>query len=381
MPVSVESFLKLLSDSGVLSSDDVQSLKAKVPPEKRAEDARQFARELVKQKKLTLFQADALYNGKPQGLVLGNYTMQEKIGAGGMGMVFKAEHRRMKRVVAVKVLPPNVMKDPDIVRRFAREVEAAAKLTHPNIVAAHDADEYKGIHFLVMEYVDGIDLARQVREKGPLSVEQALDCTLQAARGLEHAHKQGIVHRDIKPANLLWDKQGTVKILDMGLARFQEPAGTTATTTEATALTQTGSIMGTVDFMSPEQAVDSRSVDASSDIYSLGCTLYYLLIGKPVYGGDTVMGRIVAHRESPIPSLRLARADVPPQVQTIFEKLVAKKKADRYPTMTAAIADLSQWRGLKPGAVGVSSGTGGAAGSGDDDSIQRNVISAIFDDE
>ncbi|HLJ11061.1 MAG TPA: serine/threonine-protein kinase, partial [Planctomycetaceae bacterium] len=293
MPVSVENFLKFLSDSGILSSDDVLGLKARIPEDKRSDDAQELARELVRQKKLTLFQANALYHAKLKGLTLGNYVLLDRIGSGGMGWVFKAEHRRMKRIVAVKVLFPATLKDPDVLKRFHREVEAAAKLTHPNIVAAFDADEFEGKHFLVMEFVDGADLARHVKEHGPMPVDQALDCILQAARGLEHAHAQGIVHRDIKPANLLLDKHGTVKILDMGLARIQEAASSAVPTAEAAALTQLGSIMGTVDFMSPEQALDSRHADQSSDIYSLGATLYFLLLGKPMYEGDTIMTRIL----------------------------------------------------------------------------------------
>jgi serine/threonine protein kinase len=380
MAVNVEGFLKHLGDCGLLSSDDVLALRTKIPPEQHAEDAQSLAKELVRQKRLTLFQANALYHGKPQGLILGNYVMLDKIGSGAMGMVFKAEHRRMKRVVAVKVLPPTSMKDTDVVRRFHREVEAAAKLSHPNIVAAHDADDHKGIHFLVMEYVDGQDLARHVEEHGTMAVEAALDCVLQAARGLEHAHERGVVHRDIKPANLLMDKSGVVKVLDMGLARLCEPAGATAETdiAQVTALTQCGNIMGTVDFMSPEQAIDSRSVDAFSDIYSLGCTLYFLLVGKSVYDGETVMARIFAHRDAPIPSIRHTRADVPLQIDAIFQKMVAKTKADRYPSMTEVIQDLGNWRNLTVVTAAPTHTLPGKPGS--DNSIQKNVMNAIFDD-
>ncbi len=370
MAVSVNKFLKTLADTGILSADDLTRLDAKIPSEGRDKDAQDLARELIKQNKLTLYQARAVYQGKPKGLTLGNYVVLDKIGAGGMGMVFRAEHRRMKRIVAVKVLPLASVKEPHLVKRFHREVEAAAKLTHANIVAAYDADEYYGMHFLVMEYVEGTDLAHHVKKGGPLPVDQALDHIVQAARGLEHAHKLGIFHRDIKPANLLLDKQGTVKILDMGLARIQEPEKTAAKVDEEAALTGKGNIVGTVDYMSPEQAMNSRNADHRSDIYSLGITLHFLLTGKPMFGGDTVLARIMAHRETPVPSLRAARRDVPREVDTILQRMAAKKREDRYQSATALIADLANWQNVKPAAGPTSS----------EDAVRQNVINAIFDE-
>ena len=371
MAVSVESFLKYLSESGILAPQDFQILAQKVPAEIRQQDAQEFARGLARQKVLTLFQVNALYNGKPRGLTLGNYVLLEQIGTGGMGMVFRAQHRRMKRIVAVKVLPKNMTKDPDTVKRFHREVQAAAKLTHPNIVAAYDADESNGVHFLAMEYVEGVDLARHVKEKGPMSVDKALDCILQAARGLEHAHARGIIHRDIKPGNLLLDVNGTVKVLDMGLALIHENPADGRSNGDAAPLTETRAIIGTVDFMSPEQAVDSRQADHVSDIYSLGMTLHFLLIGKATYDGDTAIARMLAHREAPVPSLCAQRPEVPAQVEAIFQRMAAKSKGDRYASVTDLIRDLSNWR-----EVTAAPGTGGPAAS-----IPQNVISAIFDDE
>jgi serine/threonine-protein kinase len=370
MGVTVEQFLRHLGDSGILTSTDVQAVETQIPERKRKQDAQILARELVRTKKLTKFQADALYAGKPQGLTLGNYVIQEKIGEGGMGMVFKAEHRRMKRTVAVKVLPTTALENPAMLKRFHREVEAAAKLTHPNIVAAFDADESNGVHFLVMEFVEGIDLARHIKQHGPVSVADGVKYILQAAQGLEHAHRQGVVHRDIKPGNLLLDQHGTVKILDMGLARFQEGANGPSGADQATALTQNGSLMGTVDFMSPEQALDSHLADHASDIYSLGATLYFLLVGQPLFGGSTLMARILAHREKPAPLLRSARPEIPPQIEAIYQKMVAKKKEARYPSMTDLIRDLGSWETATPSQPpSVSS-----------DSISSNVINAIFDD-
>jgi serine/threonine-protein kinase len=370
MGVTVERFLKHLSDSSILSSADVLAVESQIPERKRKQDAQNLAKELVRTKKLTLFQANALYADHPQGLTLGNYVIQEKIGAGGMGMVFKAEHRRMKRTVAVKVLPPTALKNPAVLKRFHREVEAAAKLTHPNIVAAYDADESNGVHFLAMEFVEGIDLARHVKQHGPVSVADGVSYILQTAKGLEHAHRQGIVHRDIKPGNLLLDQHGTVKILDMGLARFQEGTNAASPADEATALTQNGSLMGTVDFMSPEQALDSHLADHASDMYSLGATLYFLLVGQAIFGGNTLMARVLAHRENPAPSLRAARPEIPPQIDSIYQRMVAKKKEARYPSMTDLIRDLINWETVAPW----------QPPSASNERISSNIIDAIFDD-
>lgn len=271
----------------------------------------------------------------------GAYVLLSRIGAGGMGEVFKAQHRHMERIVAIKTLHGQTLDSPEAIRRFHREVKATAKLSHSNIVTAHDAGEVEGVHFLAMEYVEGQDLHSFVAKRGPVKVASAVKIILQAARGLEFAHQQGVIHRDVKPANLLLAKDRTVKLLDLGLARQDTPVAENDVTGEAS-LTREGQIMGTVDYMAPEQAADTRQAGVAADIYGLGCTLHFLLTGRSVYLGETMMKRLIAHREQPIPSLCERRQSVPSALDAVFQKMVAKKPEDRQASMTEAIAELEQ---------------------------------------
>jgi len=337
MPLTLRQFAQCLADSGLMSLAELKAYHEGLPSDSRPRSADDLAQALVRDHKLTRFQAEQLCQGRHKGLVLGNYALLEKLGQGGMGAVFKAQHRRMERIVAIKVLPSEATKSSEGLRRFHREVRAAAKLIHPHIVTAFDADEADDMHFLVMEYVEGRDLGSVLKENAPLAVDVVVGYILQAARGLAFAHSKGIYHRDIKPANLLLDHTGTVKILDMGLARF-EASEHTMTGTEG--LTQAGQVMGTVDYMSPEQSADTHSADHRSDIYSLGCTMYRLMINEPVYTGSTTIRKIMAHRQNPVPSLRKARPEVSPEIDAVFQKMVAKKPADRQQSMTEVINDL-----------------------------------------
>lgn len=334
---SAEMFVHRLTQCGLMTSAEVQAFLDTLSADRRPADAQHLAEEMLRCDKLTKFQARAVYEGKTDGLVLGNYVVLDKLGQGGMGEVYKARHRKMDRVVALKILPPVATRSPDAVKRFQREVKAAAKLSHPNIVTAHDADEAHGVHFLVMQYVAGHDLDWFIKNRGAMAVAAAVDCVLQAAEGLQYAHQQGVIHRDIKPSNLLLDAQGTVKILDMGLARVDRAIGTPEAEDD---LTQTGQVMGTLDFMSPEQAMDTREADARADVYSLGCTLYYLLTGTAPYRGDTMGKKIVAHREQPIPSLGKTRPDVPQSLDAVYRKMLAKRPDDRQQSMGEVITEL-----------------------------------------
>ena len=348
MALSVEQFSDRLLRSGLMTAEELASFQSDLPADRRPESSQALAQALVQAKKLTKYQATEVYQGKTKGLVFGEYTVLDQIGEGGMGVVLKARHRRMNRLVAVKMLPAGKTDSPEAVERFCHEVRAAARLSHSNIVAAYDAGVHEGANYMVMEYVEGKDLAAILRERGPLPVAEAVELILQAARGLQYAHEEGVIHRDIKLGNLLLDKKGTVKILDMGLAHLQtlgsadKSASASLDETQDERLTHTGQVMGTCDYMAPEQAEDTSRADHRADIYSLGCTLFRLLTGNTPYAGETYMKVLLAHREKPIPSLRETRNDVPESLDRVFRKMLAKNPKDRQQSMAEVIADLTK---------------------------------------
>jgi serine/threonine protein kinase len=337
-------FIETLIQTNLVGESELRALSARLSPDAQPPDVQRLGAELIRLGKLTPYQAAAIRQGKTKGLLIGNYIVLDKIASGGMGLVLKARHRQIERIVALKLLPPSFSRDRAAVKRFRREAAAVAKFRHPNIVAAIDAGETHGLLFLVMEFVAGRDLSRTVKEKGPLPVAKTIDCIIQAARGLQEAHDHGIIHRDIKPANLLLDSSGMVKVLDLGLARVNQPQELVGADGSELDLTISGSIVGTVDYMSPEQAFDPRMADGRSDIYSLGCTLHYLLTGKPPFGGQTFMERLLGHRERPIPSLRESRQDVTPALDATFQSLVAKSPDARPQTMSAVVSELEKCR-------------------------------------
>jgi eukaryotic-like serine/threonine-protein kinase len=260
------------------------------------------------------------------------YRIVERLGEGGMGVVYKAEHRMMERLVALKVISLDFTANPTAVDRFRQEVRAAAKLSHANIVTAHDAEQAGDLHFLVMEYVEGISLARLVQKKGPLPPAQVALFVRQVAQGLHHAHTHNMIHRDIKPHNLMVTRKGQVKILDFGLARFANLTGTHLTKAEM--------VVGTPDYMAPEQARDSRKVDTRTDLYSLGCTMYFLLTGQPPFEAESAIALMFKHCEDePVPVSEF-RDDVPEELLAIMRKLMAKNPADRYQTPAEAATSL-----------------------------------------
>ena len=334
MPVALETFLSQLSDSGLLPEE---KLKVVLSKKTNFADGEALARDMIKSNLLTKYQAEQILGGRTKHLVMGKYQILEKIGAGGMGQVYKAYHSGTGRVVAIKVILSKSKIDPEVIRRFEREVKAAAKLVHQNIITVFDADQINGRVFMVMEYIKGNDLAEIILKKGKLSVVESVKYIIQTANGLKYAHDQGVIHRDIKPGNIIVGTDGRVKIVDMGLAKIE----TDSNQEDISMLTGATSIMGTVDFMSPEQGFSSRDVDARADIYSLGATLFYLLTGKFMYAGNSAFAKLLAHRESPIPSLCSARPGIPIELGNLFTKMVAKNAVDRFQSMAEVILALS----------------------------------------
>jgi serine/threonine-protein kinase len=319
--------------------------------QQRFPDGKALARELIGRDLLTPYQANQALAGKGQGLLVGPYLILERLGEGGMGHVFKARRREGGPPVALKVIRAEHLTNAVAVERFCREMRAATQLHHPNIIRAYDADQVGDTYYYTMQYTEGKDLSRLVRDEGALAVERARDYTLQTALGLQYIHRNGLIHRDIKPSNLLVTRPapaeaggpaaagpwGQVKILDLGTARLcQESAELSQP-----ALTKLGTVMGTADYMAPEQAISSSKADARSDIYGLGCTLYYMLAAEPPYPGGNAVEKMLKHQLDRAPPIEKRRPDVPPAMARVLERMMAKKPDERYQSADELVAALS----------------------------------------
>jgi serine/threonine protein kinase len=282
---------------------------------------------------LTAFQVEQLLRGKHRGFFLGRYKILDRIGLGGMGQVFLAEHATMRRRVAIKVLPPDRAENSYSRERFLREARAAGQLDHPNVVRAFDFDAGDEVTYLVMEFVDGVTFQDLVERGGPLAPSRAAHYLLQAAHGLGYVHSHGLIHRDIKPANLLVDRAGVVKVLDLGLVRSQEDEDN-LTRGEGVRM------LGTADYLAPEQAIDCTSVDWRADTYALGATAYYLLVGRPPFEAESVSQKLIAHQMKPPTPLHELRPDVPAALSAVVARMLAKKPADRFADPGELIAAL-----------------------------------------
>ncbi len=283
---------------------------------------------------------------------LGEYRLERLIGAGGMGQVYLAQHVRMQRDVALKILPASRMTDKASVDRFFDEIRAASRLLHPNIVTAFDAGEFQGVHYLAMEYVDGVTLTTAINREGPMSVGEASSVIRQAALGLMHAHRAGVVHRDVKPANLMRAADGTVKVLDLGLAQVNSQQWSAvnlakiANSSVSAGLKKPGRLVGTLSYISPEQLEDPDSADARSDIYSLGAVLFYLLIGHAPYTGE-FLDLVYGHRHGELPELMQLRGDIDLKFDHIFRRMMAKSPHERYGSIDEVIDALGEYAEAK----------------------------------
>jgi serine/threonine protein kinase len=342
---SIDDFVRLVRASGLVPPED---LDAAIEPWKGVggplPDA--LPQELVARGLLTPWQVEQLRKGRSKGFLLGKYRLLRLLGAGGMSSVYLAEHTTLHNKVAIKVLPVKRVDQSSYLARFEREARASARLNHPHIAHAYDLDTSGSIHFIVMEYIDGTDLHARVKQDGPLPIREAADFIRQAALGLHHAHEEGLVHRDIKPANLMVDRRGHLKILDLGLALAEDD--------EDASLTRAHDekVLGTADYLAPEQARDSHAADRRSDIYALGCTLHYLLVGRAPFAKGTLAERIRAHMNEPAPNLLDARPDTPPALVELYFRMMEKHPDARQQTAQEVADALTAWLGTTAAAGG-----------------------------
>ncbi len=339
VPTSVEELLQLIRKSGMIEDAKLTAyLQRRQMGRGLPEDPRDAANSMVEDGLITDFQAEQYLLGKWRGFTIGKYKLLERVGVGGMGQVFLCEHMYMKRRVAIKVLPPAKAEQPAALGRFYREARAAGSLEHPNIVRTHDIDQDGNLHFIVMEYVDGSNLLDMVKKGGPMDVRRACHYVRQIAVGLDFAFRSGIIHRDIKPGNVLIDRRGVAKILDMGLARFYKDQ-----TDMLTVKYDDKIVLGTADYVAPEQVANSHTVDIRADIYAMGASFYFLLAGHPAFPSGSVSQKLLWHRTKDPTPIRQIRPEVPEGLAVILAKMLAKDPNARYQTPLEIANDLERY--------------------------------------
>lgn len=362
-PLTSERFLEMVAKSGVVDRAASDRLAAKVRKKLGGElpaNPKRLASVFKRAGLLTDWHIDKLLAGKYRGFFLGKYKLLGHLGTGGMSSVYLAEHTGLGDKRAIKVLPKSRVKDPIYLARFRQEAKAIASLKHPNIVMVHDIDNEGDVHYIVMEYVDGVDLQQLVQRDGPTDFSAAADIIAQAARGLDHVHSKGVIHRDVKPANLLLDGDDRVRLLDMGLALVA------ADDDESLTVANNENVLGTADYLAPEQALDSHTVDHRADIYGLGCTLYFLLTGRPPFNDGTLAQRIAKHQTEMPMSIRKLREDCPGELEGVCVKMIQKDPKYRY-QRAGEIADvLEKFAAAVPRGAKVAVGLGSSPDADDD---------------
>lgn len=374
--LSVKNFLELVQRSKLVDPDELRTALLQCKEEHDDEmpsDSQVVADFLVEHGLLTEWHCGKLLDRKYKGFFLGKYKLLGHIGTGGMSSVYLAEHTLMRRQRAIKVLPKSRVGDSSYLERFHREAQATAALEHVNVVRAYDVDNEGDTHYLVMEFVKGQDIQNIVNEQGGLDYELAAEYMLQAARGLAYSHAEGLIHRDVKPANLLVDEEGVVKILDLGLALFSEDESASLT------IQHNENVLGTADYLAPEQAINSHDVDRRADIYGLGCTFYFTLTGHAPFNEGTLAQRIARHQTQMPPDIREDRPDCPRDLVAICVKMIQKKKEDRYQSCEEVVAELENWLATQAAPTNAAVvqqpqpvASGVAAGSATSDSATRN---------
>lgn len=329
MALSIDEFVARLESTQALEPEKLEAIRQEVEPVRHEVDTECYARKLVNEGTLTQWQSDQLFAGRKH-FVMGDYRLLDMAGRGGMGAVFKAEHVRLKRLVAMKTLAPELVDKPAQVARFQKEIEAASALESPNVVRALDAIKVGRSYVLVMEFVKGEPLSRIGKHRGRMPAGEVSEYIRQAALGLQHAHEKGMVHRDIKPGNLIltWQSDGSplVKVFDLGLARFVSER------VDRSEMTRTGQVMGTPDYMSPEQGWDTRTVDIRGDVYSLGCSAFKLITGRVPFRGDNPLQTLMVRCSTDAPLIRTFLPDVPEPLEAVIGKMLARDPAERYQT-------------------------------------------------
>jgi serine/threonine protein kinase len=340
---AVDSFLQVVVRSGLLDSEQLEEV-VRAAPAVHRDNPEAMAEHLIKVGKLSRFQASKLLKGAFVGLVLGPYQVLSPLGRGGMGTVYLARDSRNRKLVALKALSPKKAREEDrVLARFRREMILSRQVSHPNLAQTYEAGVSQDVYYIAMEYIPGRNLYRLVTQDGPLAIPRAARLFAEVAHGLDHAHLRGLIHRDLKPSNIIITPNDHAKVLDLGLALIQGEL-----VTDKTVVGGQGYVVGSFDYLAPEQAEDATKVDSRSDIYSLGCTLYYALTGRPPFPGGSSQEKVNRHRGEEPPPIERLNPHVPLGFASLIRKMMAKKPDQRPPSADAVRTELMPWSTGEP---------------------------------